>query len=346
MKKMACDDHQLLEIVSSCLSADEACCNVYANLGKAARGKQLKTFWENMAKEEKSHVDFWKYVVTLAGDGILPQVFSSPQSVKSELIPLQKRVKELLESSRTTSDTTAAFLIAYRLEFCLLHPAFTTLFHFVRSFDDRENPADGYESHIKVLVDSLARFGTVTAELELLGECFQRLWKENQSLFVQSSVDELTGILNRRGFFNIIRPLSHLAQRNDYQIGIVMVDIDHLNKINDRFGYEKGDQALREVATTLKNNVRASDVVGRYGGEEFIIYFSSTNPGSLNIIADKLRKKVESLSAHGMDVTISLGVSSGTLNKTVDEELNTMIHKANSFLEQAKLAGRNRVVMG
>ncbi len=101
----------------------------------------------------------------------------------------------------------------------------------------RPNPEDEYESHLKRFIDALNQFGKTSPEMELLGETLQRLWLENRNLARQSLYDNLTGTLNRRGFFDSIKPLSYLAQRSNLMVGIMMIDIDNFKTINDSYGH-------------------------------------------------------------------------------------------------------------
>ena len=135
----------------------------------------------------------------------------------------------------------------------------------------------------------------------------------SKRLAMQTHVDYLTGILNRRGLFDTILPLSYLAKRNNYSIGIMMVDIDHFKIVNDTYGHQAGDRTLRSVAQIMKATVRSSDIVGRYGGEEFLVFLSPVDSDFLFTIAEKIRTEIESESKKDIPVTTSIGVSYGII---------------------------------
>jgi len=101
-------------------------------------------------------------------------------------------------------------------------------------------------------------------ELELLGETVATLWYDNKKLATMTTHDTLMDILNRKGLFDAMNLLSHLAMRNEYYIGIMMIDINNFKKINDTYGHQKGDELLVVIADSIKANVRRSDIVGRY----------------------------------------------------------------------------------
>jgi diguanylate cyclase (GGDEF)-like protein len=184
----------------------------------------------------------------------------------------------------------------------------------------------------------------VTPELELLGETLQRLWKENKRLALQATRDDLTKVFNRRGFFAVSIQLAYLAQRNGFIIGIMMVDLDHFKSINDRFGHRKGDILLRRLAGLLSDSLRTSDIVGRYGGEEFIIMLPQINNRASVTVAQNILEKLRKTPLEGIPLTISIGVAEGVLGKNVQADFQSLIQKADKALYQAKASGRDRVV--
>ena len=189
----------------------------------------------------------------------------------------------------------------------------------------------------------LLRNGEGAPEIEMLGETLQLLWKKNRELVRQLSLDELTGIYNRRGFFNAAKPFLHLARRNRQAVGFMMLDIDDFKIVNDTLGHQKGDEALRSTARILQRGVRASDILGRYGGEEFIIFFSSVRKDSTFQLAEKIRIVVEKEMADHIPLTVSIGISAGELGEKVEEGMMLLIKEADNCLYSAKNSGKNRV---
>ena len=127
---------------------------------------------------------------------------------------------------------------------------------------------------------------------------------------------------------------------------MLMIDIDHFKKKNDKFGHLVGDVILREVAALIKQNVREIDLVGRYGGEEFSVILVDTNKLDAQLAGERIRKAIESYKFKAydevIDVTISAGISSFPQEGQTTEDL---IEKADSALYQAKNKGRNRVCL-
>jgi diguanylate cyclase (GGDEF)-like protein len=338
-------DDTLFDTVKLCLALDQKASDIYARLSSLVEIEELKRFWKEMSDDEMTHVEFWKRLLELAENRMLPQVFDNPEKTKSELEEINNKVNMLWKQFKNRVTISDSFILAYRMEFYLLHPALETLFHYMKGVETKTNPEDTYESHIEKFVDAFRNYGEVTPELELLGETLQSLWQKNRELARKSSFDELTEIFNRRGFFDTIKPLVHLSRRNRYPVGIMMTDIDDFKKVNDTYGHQKGDDVLKTVAKVLKSNVRGSDIVGRYGGEEFIIFFYGVDEDVMYHIADTIREEIEEDTRNDIPVTVSIGISQRLLSSDVEDTIMTLIGTADACLYRAKGEGKNRVVM-
>jgi diguanylate cyclase (GGDEF)-like protein len=158
-------------------------------------------------------------------------------------------------------------------------------------------------------------------------------------------LDGLTGIFNRRFFeLRIIEEMDR-ARRFQSGMAVLMVDIDQFKRLNDEFGHLLGDEVLRQVSSIFHQQLRKIDVVCRYGGEEFAILLSQTNPQHALAVAEKLRRLVESWQFPGVPrpVTISAGVATFPDHGTSRDEL---VKSADAGLYAAKQGGRNRVLLG
>jgi diguanylate cyclase (GGDEF)-like protein len=158
-------------------------------------------------------------------------------------------------------------------------------------------------------------------------------------------LDGLTGIFNRRFFeLRVVEEIDR-ARRFHTGMAVLMVDIDQFKRLNDEFGHLLGDEVLRQVSSMFHAQLRKIDVVCRYGGEEFAILLSQTNPQHALAIAEKLRRLVESWQFPGVPrcVTISAGVATFPDHGTTRDEL---VKAADAGLYAAKQSGRNRVLLG
>jgi diguanylate cyclase (GGDEF)-like protein len=155
--------------------------------------------------------------------------------------------------------------------------------------------------------------------------------------------DFLTGLYNRRLFFDTAEKVFANAKRSRAPMAIAMIDIDFFKKINDTHGHSAGDETLKRVAAVLSKRFRESDIVARFGGEEFCVACSNMDAGQAFRVFDELREEVEQtkieVDSRQIDVSVSIGVCT-----TVLDSLDAMIQKADALLYAAKRQGRNCVV--
>jgi two-component system, cell cycle response regulator len=159
--------------------------------------------------------------------------------------------------------------------------------------------------------------------------------------------DPLTGLWNRGAILDFLKREVSRRQRSAEPLGVIMADIDYFKKINDTHGHLVGDAVLREVTRRLASGVRPYDVVGRYGGEEFLIVFPGCNAANLVIGAERLRHCVADqpveTSAGQLSVTLSLGLASAEQGEKETLGSDTFLQTADQALYAAKARGRNRV---
>ena len=158
-----------------------------------------------------------------------------------------------------------------------------------------------------------------------------------------SRIDLLTGLNNRRGFYETARPLWVNAQRYGRDAALILLDIDHFKRVNDTHGHMLGDKVLVLVADYLSHAAREGDVVARWGGEEFILFLPETSQAQALLFAERLRESIASLdillNQSTIHITVSLGVSCRGAD---DGTLDDLITRADRFLYRAKDSGRNR----
>jgi len=163
---------------------------------------------------------------------------------------------------------------------------------------------------------------------------------KNEELMRLSHTDALTGISNRLKLDEVMMKELARIRRGTPHFSVLMGDLDLFKRVNDNFGHLAGDQILVEIASAITMICRLSDTVGRWGGEEFLIICPETSGEGAMILAEKIRRAVEMLPLHRYGtVTISLGVTQSKL----DDDINTIIHRADKALYLAKSAGRNQV---
>lgn len=169
----------------------------------------------------------------------------------------------------------------------------------------------------------------------------QKIVKQNIQLSRLSITDNLTKALNRRGTLGRLQELASLAERHGYHFAIMMLDLDHFKRVNDQYGHATGDQVLKGFTAILRAQIRASDILGRWGGEEFLLVSPHLDQDNAELFAEKLRQAVENaLFLNDISLTTSIGVAGFKPGESVTH----LIERADQALYSAKEAGRNRVV--
>jgi diguanylate cyclase (GGDEF)-like protein len=164
---------------------------------------------------------------------------------------------------------------------------------------------------------------------------------ENKKLWELSFRDGLTGLFNRRYSQEVGSMLFSRAKRYNEHLHVLMLDIDHFKAVNDKLGHPVGDEVLKIIAGIFMGQVRASDVVIRYGGEEFLIFLIQTEPEVVQFIANRIR---DGVAVHVFpNVPWQLSISIGVAGIKADDTLFELVDRADKYLYASKRAGRNRV---
>lgn len=158
------------------------------------------------------------------------------------------------------------------------------------------------------------------------------------------STDALTGLFNFRHFKTVLQAEMDRSKRSGIPTSLVMVDADHFKAVNDTYGHEIGNQALQHLADILRNEVRTTDIVCRYGGEEFAIIFPETHLNFAVKVADRIRQEIAdtpvALEDEGeIRVTVSMGASVYVKTSVID--LVDFVDSVDKFVSEAKQSGRN-----
>jgi diguanylate cyclase (GGDEF)-like protein len=159
---------------------------------------------------------------------------------------------------------------------------------------------------------------------------------------VRAATDALTGLPNNRAVQDTVKRMVAQASRSVMHLSAVMLDLDHFKRINDTYGHSRGDEVLAAVAQVLRSTLRASDFVGRYGGEEFIILLPDTARDEACIVAEKVRAAVAGISLSTIDLMVTASQGIATLPDDAGDA-DALIRAADRALYLAKRNGRNRV---
>ena len=163
-----------------------------------------------------------------------------------------------------------------------------------------------------------------------------------------AQLDGLTRLLNQREISRRLEEEMTRAKRYGLDLSCLMIDVDHFKIVNDKYGHQRGDQVLKKVATFLKESIRKSDVIGRYGGDEFLMVFPQTNSTNAKVAANRIRRifaeKMRRFQKRlPIQNTLSIGISSVPAKGI--KNYRDLINQADKALYLAKASGRDTVVI-
>ena len=190
--------------------------------------------------------------------------------------------------------------------------------------------------------------GRIVGGIEIFSENLARpaLREEIETLRQLALQDNLTQIANRRYSEMTLRARHDEFTRYGWPYGVLLIDIDHFKRFNDTYGHDVGDRVLQTVAKTLASNVRSFDLVGRWGGEEFVVILEKIDPQSLRDRAELLRRLVEHTKARHEGEELSATMSCGGGVVRAGEHPEDLVKRADALLYRSKEAGRNRCTFG
>jgi len=155
--------------------------------------------------------------------------------------------------------------------------------------------------------------------------------------------DSLTGLYNHTHILQLLEDASFLARRRSKSLSFVMLDIDHFKKVNDQYGHPMGDRVIKSLALFLKQRLRKTDHIGRYGGEEFAVVLQDTDSQNALRLIDEIRKRFSEICYPAQQESLFCTFSAGVAQLQPDQDIKSLARQADEALYQAKRGGRNRV---
>lgn len=171
----------------------------------------------------------------------------------------------------------------------------------------------------------------------------QRVQEAEGQLYDLATTDSLTGLWNRRQFLQLTHAEIDRARRHGTPLALVLADIDHFKLVNDQHGHDAGDRVIRHVANQLRQQARGGDLVGRWGGEEFVMLLPMTDADGAHDWSERLRKLIEQVPCQHAGVSMPVTVSFGVCEVQAGRSLDHAFKNADAALYVAKNAGRNGV---
>jgi diguanylate cyclase (GGDEF)-like protein len=194
-------------------------------------------------------------------------------------------------------------------------------------------------NYVYVLLSGMQPLFLCIGFLLLYNETLQR------ELHLLARVDSLTGVKNRLALTETATALLAQANRAERPLGVLMIDADHFKSVNDRFGHGGGDKVLLALVGSIRTTLRAGNVIGRIGGEEFVVLAPDATLEQVLVLAERIRGTVEStpllVDGHLLQLTVSIGAA---VTRPGEHDVAALLNRADAALYAAKHAGRNRVM--
>ncbi len=255
--------------------------------------------------------------------GKLLEIFDSELSALVSYDGLSYLNKE--ENHSVTYGVKAANQVSYRLVL-IENDLGELILHRREKFDDDE---------VMVLENTIAALVYPLRNAILYKQALEKAYR-----------DPLTGVNNRAALDKALFQEISLAKRHATPLSIIMLDVDNFKSINDNYGHITGDAVLKRIAESMVECARDSDIIYRYGGEEFLMLLRSTDEEGALLVAERVRKAIENILFRYDEFDIRVTASQGLASLLVDDDLNSLLGRCDKALYSAKNEGRNRVIVG
>jgi len=343
MKVSLRDEKAVLELIDLCASLEDKALSIYEGLLARETNPRRRDLWASMVADEKEHRHFWARLKEACAAGGVPEVFDEPRRYADEVRTLATRLDHVEAKLKEDSSAPGVFVEALRLEFLLLHPSFVILFHCLPDDADNVSPSCTYEQHLGRLLSALMDYRELSPELELLGEAIGQVWKKSEEGVTRTVTDPLTGALNRRGLSIAMKPLAFLARRDMETAGVLIMEIANLKEINGRFGRRVGDSVLAATAEAIASRLRASDVFGRLGGDDFLVLLTRFDPSHFERVGGEFLGRAEKTVIDGARPVLRMGGARSVIGAEAEKWLEALIGEADSALEEARASSSRSV---
>ena len=333
---------EMREVFELCIELDQKACEAYRSLAETCHDSELAAEFAVLAREEEVHLGWWSDLMQAWETGLVPDI-ADEHHLLARLREIRSELDSVLPVDCSDLMIDEALELAVRFEYHMLDPLFGELIDLMQP-GSRDEVRESYSRHVLTLISLIESRYSRPGLAVFLASVIRRAYEDHQSLAALSVRDHLTGLHNRRGLLNHLSQWISWSQRYGRPLGLMLLDVDHFKRVNDVYGHQVGDRALVSVARALEESVRASDIVGRYGGDEFLVIAPEADGCEMESLMQRIITAVHArpLDADGTLVALSVSAGAAWAPGGIGVTPEGLMAQADRSLYDAKESGRNR----
>lgn len=335
------------EVLDVCVKMDRFAERLYTALAGQCQEPKLAATFARLAEDEAQHTGWWEGLLETWEHGLLPDLVNDTNGLAERLTGAHAELSRIDLGSVGELDVEQMLALAARVEFFMIDPVFSELIELTEPAHSEHHQA-AYQAHIQRLVNEIAARYPGDSLAALLASSLSRSWRDNRQLSVYATHDALTGLYNRRALYTHLPQWTAWSARYGHPLAVLLVDIDHFKDVNDTHGHAIGDLALTSIAQAMQSVTRASDLVVRYGGDEFAVIAPETGVGECVDLANRMVEAIRQMRVSADDgsaILLKVSIGSAVAHDVAGSPpygVESLLAAADQALYSAKAGGRDR----
>jgi diguanylate cyclase (GGDEF)-like protein len=321
--------------------------DLYSELARACPEPDLAQTFAQLARDEAEHTGWWQGLLEAWEQGLLPDAVNDTTSLTERLTVLHEELSSITSDRLGELSVDEMLALAARIEFFMIDPVFGELIDLTEPAR-AERRHSAYQAHLQRLIDAIGEHYAPGTLAGLLAQTLSRTWRDNLRLAIFATHDVLTGLYNRRALYTHLPQWAAWSARYGHPLTVLLIDVDNFKDVNDRYGHGVGDRALKAIAQALRHAVRASDLIVRYGGDEFAVIAPETDADEYRNVCERILTTIRALDVRdetGERVPLSVsigGVIASDPAGSSARRIDSLLVGADQSLYAAKRSGRDR----